>query len=84
MVEVLTRGGAQAPPHKKNSKIMKYKIELEYNDNSSIDFEVKFDEEESSSMAVLMMITKGTLMASMAERAIAYNDQGSYVCSFTK
>ena len=33
-------------------------------------------------MAELSMITRGTLMATCAQKAIAYNDEGFDVCSY--
>lgn len=59
-------------------------VELIYNDESEMHFEVSIEGREHDYMAVLSMITRGTLMASMAVRATAYNDQGFDVCSYQK
>lgn len=61
-----------------------YFIELIYKDESEMHFEVSIDGREHDNMAVLSMITRGTLMASMAVRATAYDDQGFDVCAYQK
>lgn len=62
----------------------KFYVELVYNDGSEMHFDVLLDDSEQPISASLMMITRGTLMASMAVRATAYNDQGFDVCSYQK
>lgn len=62
----------------------KFYVELVYNDESEMHFNVLLDDCEKNSLSTLMMITRGTLMASMAVRATAYNDQGFDVCSYQK
>lgn len=62
----------------------KFHVELVYNDESEMHFDVLLDDSELAYSATLMMITRGTLMASMAVRATAYNDQGFDVCSYQK
>lgn len=52
---------------------------LEYVNGETMTFEVKTDD-----LALVMMITRGTLMASIAERAIAYNEEGFDICAYTK
>lgn len=59
-------------------------IELTYSDGSEFGFDVEIDGSPSDVAAHLMMITRGTLMASMASRAICYNDEGFDVCSYIK
>ena len=61
-----------------------FTVELVYGDDSSIFFQVGVDGEEYEYMALLSMITRGTLMASMAKRATCYNDEGFDVCSYVK
>ena len=63
---------------------MKYFIEISYSDESSFSFEVTFPYEEDESKATLCMITRGTLMASMARRAVCYKDDGFEVCAYIK
>lgn len=62
----------------------KFHVELIYNDESDVHFDVILDGTDSEIMATLMMMTRGTLMASLAVRATAYNDQGFDVCSYQK
>lgn len=59
-------------------------IELVYNDGSEVNFDVSIDGEDHDVYATLMMITRGTLMASMAKSIVCYNDQGFDVCSYYK
>lgn len=59
-------------------------IELVYNDDSTGGFYVKVDGEEYDYKALLSIITRGTLMASIAKRATCYNDDGFEVCSYVK
>lgn len=59
-------------------------IELVYNDDSTSGFYVEVEGEEHEYMALLYMITRGTLMASSAKEATCYNDEGFDVCSYVK
>lgn len=59
-------------------------IELVYSDDSEFGFNVEIDGSPSAVVAQLMMITRGTLMASMACRATCYNSEGFDVCAYTK
>lgn len=59
-------------------------VELVYNDDSTNEFYVKVEGEEHEYMALLSMITRGTLMASSAKEATCYNDEGFDVCSYMK
>lgn len=61
-----------------------FTIELVYGDESSNFFKVNVEGEEHEYMALLSMITRGTLMASMAKRAVCYNDEGFDVCSYMR
>lgn len=54
-------------------------IFLYYPDDSEKSFEVRTNDK-----ALVMMITRGTLMASMAYQATAYNDEGFEICSYIK
>ena len=63
---------------------MKYTIFLEYNDESESSFDVEIDESPVKANALIMMITRGTLMASIAQKATAYNGDGFDVCSYSK
>lgn len=61
---------------------MTFKIFLTWNDDSETNFEVKLEGKEYEIMARLMWITRGSLMASSANRAVAYNEEGLYVLSY--
>ena len=61
-----------------------FTVELVYGDESSTFFKVGVDGEEYKYMALLSMITRGTLMASMAKKAVCWNDEGFDVCSYVK
>lgn len=59
-------------------------INLEYSDASEVNFEVSMDGSESEVIATLMMVTRGTLQASMARKATCYKDDGFELCSYVK
>lgn len=59
-------------------------VELIYSDDSKSGFEVVIEDNYVNALATVMMITRGTLMASSAHRAIAYNMQGYDVISYVK
>ena len=76
--------GRGSSPTLLKSEIMKHKfyVEIAYNDNSEFHFNVELEGTDYEVMASLTMITRGTLMASSAYRAIAYNEEGFDVCSY--
>ena len=60
-------------------------VEIEYNDGTSFSFDVILHSEKESALnAEIMMITRGTLMASSAQHATAYNYEGFPICSYRK
>lgn len=59
-------------------------ITLTYNDDSMTGFEVKVDDSPASNQALLQMITRGTLMASMAKYAHCYDSEGFDICAYQK
>ena len=59
-------------------------VEITYNDDSTMNFDVTIEGKEHEIRATLMMVTRGTLMASGGHRATAYNDQGFDVCSYVR
>lgn len=61
-----------------------FTIELIYGDYSSSSFIVIVDGEEWEYKAKLSMITRGTLMASSARRAVCWENEEHSVCSFVK
>lgn len=62
----------------------KFTIELTWNDDSNTYFDVTLEGEEHQYMALLMWITRGTLMASSAIKCVAYNEDGFDVCSYVR
>lgn len=60
-------------------------VEIEYEDESSFSFDViPHSIKDSAKVAEIMMITRGTLMASNGVKATAYNDQGFEICAYTR
>ena len=59
-------------------------IEIEYKDETEFHFNVEVEGEESKKLAIIQMITRGTLMASSGVIAVAYNEEGFDICSYTK
>ena len=59
-------------------------IALVYDDESETGFYVEVEGADHQIKALLSMITRGTLMASMAYRATCYNSEGFDVCSYQK
>ena len=65
-----------------NSKKHRFFVDLIYNDNTSTDFYVELEGKEHEIMALLDMITRGTLRASSAYQATAYRLDGFPICSY--
>lgn len=63
---------------------MKFTIELTWKDGSETMFNAEIDGKEHEVMAVLMWATRGSLMASNAQRATAFNEEGFDVLSYIK
>lgn len=60
-------------------------VEIEYEDKSSFSFDVILHStRESAKVAEIMMITRGTLMASSGTRATAYNSEGFDICAYIR
>lgn len=70
----------------KRQRFMKYTatIQLEYSDGSDITFDVTMEGKEYDIVASLLMITRGTLMASIACKATCYKPDGFEICSYVK
>jgi hypothetical protein len=66
------------------SEIMKASVCLEYDDDSEVWFDFKSYDLDVDAIATLMMVCRGTLMASMACRVTAYNEDGFDICSYVK
>lgn len=60
----------------------KFFISVEYSDDSEFSFNVEVDGTDSLIHAILMMITRGTLMASGAFKASCYDEKGCNVCAY--
>lgn len=61
---------------------MKFTIELTWNDKSETMFDVEINGKEYEVMATLMWITRGSLKASSAQHAVAFNEKGFAVVSY--
>lgn len=55
-----------------------------YNDDSERNFEGIFEGKEHEIIASVMMVTRGTLMASSAIRGTAYRHDGFPICQYVK
>lgn len=63
---------------------MKASVCLEYKDESEVWFDFESSEPDRNAKATLMMVCRGTLMASSAVRCTAYNDEGFDLCAYCK
>lgn len=61
-----------------------FTIEMVWKDESSTFFDVVVNGKPHQYMATLQWITRGCLMASNAQRAICYNDEGFDVINYIK
>lgn len=57
-------------------------IVVEYNDKSEFTFDVTMQGTENEIIGNLMMITRGTLIASNARKATCYKNDGFELCSY--
>lgn len=64
--------------------IMKATIFLTYKDDSEVSFEFKSYDSKEEALALLYMICRGALMASMAVKVQAFNEDGFDICSYCK
>ena len=63
---------------------MKATIFLTYRDDTEVCFTFECDEDRTHALATLLMVCRGTFMASAAKRVVAYNEEGFGICSYTK
>ena len=63
---------------------MKATIFLTYRDNSEVCFTYECNENENDALATLMMVCRGTLMASSAIKIVAYDEENIFICSYRK
>lgn len=70
----------------KRQRYMKHisTIVLDYKDGSQMTFDVIMEGKEVDVIAPLLMITRGTLTASMARIATCYKSDGTILCAYTK
>lgn len=61
-----------------------FTLVLEYNDGSEAQAEISVEKGGVPYTALLSMICRGTLMASLAERSYIYNSEGFEVYAYTK
>lgn len=59
-------------------------IAIQYEDESEFHFNVEVDGKVNQKLAIIQMITRGTLMASNGVKAVAYNEEGFDICSYIK
>lgn len=62
----------------------RFYIDIVYDDETMFGFTVEIEGKDHEIMAHLIQITRGTLMASSASRAVCYNEEGFDVCSYIK
>lgn len=62
----------------------KVHFSFEYKDDSEWNFEGTFEGKGNELIASIMMVTRGTLMASSAIRGTAYQDDGFPICQYVK
>lgn len=59
-------------------------IEIIYDDSTEFHFTVEVEGPVHKTQAEIHMITRGTLQASSGKMAIAYNEEGFDICSYTR
>lgn len=64
--------------------IMKATIFMTYSDDSEVCFEFSCDAPDNDALALLMMVVRGTLMASMANKICAYDEDDFDICAYYK
>lgn len=64
--------------------IMKADVFLTYRDDSEVHFQFDCDASDNDALATLLMVCRGTLMATMAVKITAYNEEGFEYCSYIK
>lgn len=63
---------------------MKATVCLTYSDDSEAFFDFECDDTTANARGTLLMVCRGTLMASTACRITAYNEEGFDICSYIK
>lgn len=62
----------------------KFVLELEWNDGSNAYADISLEGADHEVMAMLMWISRGSLMASSATRSIIWNNEGFEVCAYQR
>lgn len=57
-------------------------LELEWNDKSNVFADISLEGADHEVMGVLMWISRGSLMASGADRSVVWNEEGFEVCAY--
>lgn len=78
----LDLGGRGTLPTFNMEKKYTVTIEIEYSDETSFTFDVTIEGTENQAYGEILMITRGTLMASSAQKATAYKNDGFPICSY--
>lgn len=68
----------------KVTETRKFYIEVNYDDETNFGFDVEIEGADHEVIAHLMMITRGTLVASSAYTAYCYNQEGFEVCAYRR
>lgn len=63
---------------------MKATVFLTYSDDSETSFEFKSYDSEVDALALLYMVCRGTLTASLAVKVQAFNEDGFDICTYVK
>lgn len=63
---------------------MKAAIFLSYRDGSEVCFTYECVESMNKALGTLMMVCRGTLMASSAKKVVAYDEGGINICAYKK
>lgn len=63
---------------------MKATIFLTYEDDSKVCFTFECSDNEAGALATLMMMCRGTLLASSAVKINAYDEEGFDLCAYVR
>lgn len=62
----------------------RYTLCIVYNDGSELNAEIIVEGTESAKYSTLLMICRGTLMATTGKRGYIYNSEGFEVCAYVR
>lgn len=63
---------------------MKAEVCLTYKDESEVWFVFTSEDPDKDALATLEMVCRGTLMASMASKIVAYDEDSFDICNYVK